>query len=221
MSKPLVLGYWDIRGLAAPIRLLLAYSGQPWEDKLYVTGPAPTFDKSGWFAEKPNLGLDFPNNPYLIDEDAGIRLSQSHAILRYLARRFDLVPQTEAERIRVDLAEFEESDLRSTFSTLCYNPDFEKVRPEWAKTLRIKLELWNKFIGAGPWIAGARLTDVDFSLFDTLDQILTLEPNALEGFEGLQGFMTRFGKLEKVEAYMKSEKYIKYPLNNRMAQFGG
>jgi len=221
MGKPLVLGYWDIRGLAAPIRLLLAHSGVAWEDKLYVTGPAPTYDKTGWFSAKPNLGLAFPNNPYLVDEDAGVKLVQSKAILRYLGRRHGLVPQTDAEWIRVDQAEFEEFDLRDGFASLCYNPDFEQARLDWAKNLKVKLDQWNTFIGAGPWIAGVRLTYVDFSLFDILDQIMHLEKNALDGFPGLQDFMARFGNLEKVAAFMKSDRYIKYPLNNRMAKFGG
>ncbi len=75
------LAYWDIRGvgpyqdnvyskslftvnfyqLAQPIRLLLAYTGTEFEDKYYVCGPAPTFDKSCWFDIKFSLGLDFPN----------------------------------------------------------------------------------------------------------------------------------------------------------------
>ncbi|XP_059573295.1 uncharacterized protein LOC102558987 [Alligator mississippiensis] len=33
-----VLGYWDIRGLAHAIRLLLEYTGTTYEDKLYSCG---------------------------------------------------------------------------------------------------------------------------------------------------------------------------------------
>lgn len=69
-----VLGYWDLRGLASPIRNLLHYKGVEFEDKLYQIGPAPEFDRSDWFNVKPKLGLDFPNLPYYIDED--VKLSQ-------------------------------------------------------------------------------------------------------------------------------------------------
>lgn len=44
-SKP-TLGYWNIRGLGAPLRYLLYYCGVDFEDKLYAAGPAPEFDKS-------------------------------------------------------------------------------------------------------------------------------------------------------------------------------
>jgi glutathione S-transferase len=47
--------------LAQPIRLLLAYLDIEFEDKYYVCGPAPDFDKSCWFDVKHTLGFDFPN----------------------------------------------------------------------------------------------------------------------------------------------------------------
>ncbi len=62
---PIIVGYWDIRGLAQPIRLLCEHAGLDWEDKLYVTvltpGVGPGFDKTDWFKEKETLGFDFPN----------------------------------------------------------------------------------------------------------------------------------------------------------------
>merc|ERR1711872_592073 len=100
MSKP-VLCYWDIRGLAQPIRLLLTYTGTDFEDKMLSCGPAPGFDKSCWFDNKYSLGLDFPNLPYYIDGD--IKITQSNAILRYIARKNDLVGKNETEKAMVDM----------------------------------------------------------------------------------------------------------------------
>ena len=47
--------------MAQPIRLLLKYTKTEFEDKYYVCGPAPTYDKSCWFNVKESLGFDFPN----------------------------------------------------------------------------------------------------------------------------------------------------------------
>ena len=47
--------------MAQPIRLLLHYLGTEFEDKYFVCGPAPGFDKSCWFDIKDDLPLDFPN----------------------------------------------------------------------------------------------------------------------------------------------------------------
>ena len=51
-SKP-TLGYWKIRGLAQPIRLVLAYAGGEWEDKQYVLAPdVPWPNCPEWLADK-------------------------------------------------------------------------------------------------------------------------------------------------------------------------
>ncbi len=78
----LVLGYWAIRGLGQPIRLLLEFAKIPYEDKLYhsVLQDDGSCDKSSWFDEKHNLGLPFPNLPYLIDGD--LKFTQTNAILQ-------------------------------------------------------------------------------------------------------------------------------------------
>ncbi len=47
--------------------MLLEYVGVEYNNLMYVTGPAPNYDKSTWLDEKYNLGLDFPNLPYWID----------------------------------------------------------------------------------------------------------------------------------------------------------
>ncbi|XP_071624578.1 uncharacterized protein [Heliangelus exortis] len=79
------LGYWDIRGLAHAVRLLLEYTETPCQERRYRPGAAPDFDHSDWTNEKEKLGLDFPNLPYLIDGPT--KLTQSNAILRYIARK--------------------------------------------------------------------------------------------------------------------------------------
>ncbi|CAJ0956965.1 unnamed protein product [Ranitomeya imitator] len=71
-----------------PIRLLLEYTATPYEEKVYVIGDAPDYDKSQWLDEKEKLGLDFPNLPYLFDGD--IKLTQSNTIMRYIARKHGL-----------------------------------------------------------------------------------------------------------------------------------
>jgi len=74
------LGYWGIRGLGQIPRLLLNYSGVEFENCTYTVP-----DK--WFKDdKPNLGLHFPNLPYLIDDDYNI--TESQAIQRYICSKW-------------------------------------------------------------------------------------------------------------------------------------
>ncbi|KAF7484875.1 Hypothetical predicted protein [Marmota monax] len=143
---PMILGYWDIRGLAHAIRLLLEYTDSNYEEKRYTMGDAPDYDRSQWLDEKFKLGLDFPNLPYLIDGPH--RITQSNAILRYIARKHNLcewgwlqgvgdggcIPglagweaeggETEEEMIRVDILENQAMDIANELARVCYSPDF-------------------------------------------------------------------------------------------------
>jgi hypothetical protein len=84
-SKP-TLGYWNIRGLGAPIRYLLHYCGVQFEDKTYAYGPGPEYDRSSWFNEKFTLGLELPNLPYLLDDD--IKLTETVAIMKFVSSKW-------------------------------------------------------------------------------------------------------------------------------------
>jgi len=105
---PVVLGYYKFRGLGQHIRLLLEYTEADYTDKYYdhqhLVTVCPTVEKakenncsdpSCWMVEKLNLGLTFPNLPYYIDSDAGVNITQSNAIMRYIGRKHSLCGNTE------------------------------------------------------------------------------------------------------------------------------
>ena len=51
-ETPPTLGYWKIRGLAAPIRYMFYQLGVHFSDVTYDTGDAPDYDKSSWLDVK-------------------------------------------------------------------------------------------------------------------------------------------------------------------------
>ncbi|XP_067141058.1 glutathione S-transferase Mu 1-like [Centruroides vittatus] len=213
-----VLGYWNIRGLAQPIRLLLAYTETEFEDKKYSYGPPPTFDRSAWLNEKFTLGLDFPNLPYYID--GSVKLTQSSAIMHYLARKNKLDGATEEEKIRIDLAEQQLIDFRMAFVQLCYNPNFETLKGDYLKSLPDKLKLFSNFLGKNKWFAGNNLSHVDFIIYEMLAQHKLFAPDCLKEFSNLDEFVTRFEDLPTIKKYMNSDRFLKWPLNGDMAKFG-
>ena len=83
----LTLAYWRIRGLGSAIRYQLVYSGVDFKMKWYEQQGPPSFSKEVWFNEKFHLGLDFPNLPYIVEED-GFKMSETSAIHRYLAEKY-------------------------------------------------------------------------------------------------------------------------------------
>ena len=208
---PLTLGYWDIRGLGEPSRLLLRFTGSEWEDKRHP------LEFGAWMAVKFNLGLDFPNLPYLIDGD--LKVSQSVAIIRYLGRKFNLAASDEAERVRLDLAEQEIMDMKMAQITFCYNPDIIRKDPaaiaelklkltcEYTTVLTVKLGSMDKFLGAGPWMLGERITYVDFMAYEYFDHIKRQFPENFKDASNINAFMDRFKALPKMREWFNSEQY--------------
>ncbi|XP_066838960.1 glutathione S-transferase 2 [Anser cygnoides] len=211
------LGYWDVRGMAHAIRLLLEYTGTPYKERQYSSGPASNFDPSDWTKEKEKLGLDFPNLPYLID--GSTKLTQSNAILRYIARKHNMCGETEQEKVHVDMLENHLMDLRLSFIRLCYNPDFEKLKPAYLEQLPGKLRELSRFLGSRAWFAGEKLTFIDFLAYDVLDQQRMFVPDCPELQGNLSQFLQRFEALEKVGAYMRSGRFMKTPIFLRTAQW--
>ncbi|XP_008564849.1 PREDICTED: glutathione S-transferase Mu 1 [Galeopterus variegatus] len=215
---PMTLGYWDIRGLAHAIRLLLEYTDSSYEEKKYTMGDAPDYDRSQWLNEKFKLGLDFPNLPYLID--GAHRITQSNAILRYIARKHNLCGETEEEKIRVDILENQVVDTATQLATVCYSPDFEKLKPEYLEGLPEKMKLFSHFLGKRPWFAGDKITFVDFLAYDVLDLNCMFEPECLDEFPNLKDFISRLEGLKKISAYMKSSRFLPRPVYTKLAVWG-
>ncbi|XP_030589296.1 glutathione S-transferase Mu 3-like [Archocentrus centrarchus] len=214
---PMVLAYWDIRGLAQPARLLLEYTGEEYEDKHYTCGDAPNYDKTCWTSVKDKLGLDFPNLPYLLDGDR--KITQSNAIMRYIARKHNMCGETEDEKVRVDIMENQSMDFRNGFVRMCYT-NFDEMKPEYLKTLPSTLKQFSDFLGNRKWFAGDKITFVDFIMYELLDQHVAFEPKCLDNFKNLKELLNRFEALERIAAYMKSPRFMKTPINNKMAKFG-
>lgn len=215
---PSVLAYWDIRGLAQPIRLLLNYAGEDFEDKKYEVGDAPEYNRDSWLKEKHTLGLAFPNLPYYIDGD--IKITQSNAILRYIGRKYNLCGKDDQSKVLTDMMLDTAMDFRNGLVRLVYNPNFKTLKVAYMKELPAKLAAFDKYIGDKKFFAGEEITVVDFHMYELLDQHRLMEPDCLKECKKLAAFMDRFEAIPEIKKYMQSDKFLKWPLNNKMAQFG-
>jgi len=215
---PATLCYWDIRGLGQFLRLILEYTGTEYKDEKLSCGPAPDFDKSGWLDMKFNLGLDFPNLPYYKDDD--VALTQSNAILKHIARKNNLIGTTIKEQALADMAADQVMDLRNGFVRLCYGGKFAEMKEPYLASLPNQLRLFSNFLGTKPWLVGEAITFPDFHLYEMLDEHKHLKPDCLKEFPNLEAYCERFEKLPAIEKYMKSDRFMRTPLNNKMASFG-
>ncbi|XP_050602752.1 glutathione S-transferase Mu 2 isoform X9 [Macaca thibetana thibetana] len=163
-------------------------------------------------------GFPFIQLPYLIDGTH--KITQSNAILRYIARKHNLCGETEKEKIREDILENQLMDNRMQLARLCYDPDFEKLKPEYLEGLPEMLKLYSQFLGKQPWFLGDKITFVDFIAYDVLERNQVFEPSCLDAFPNLKDFISRFEGLEKISAYMKSSRFLPRPVFTKMAVWG-
>jgi glutathione S-transferase len=87
MAEKPIVAYWDVRGFAGHIRMLMTHLGVDFEDKMYSLGEHPDFaGRLDWRAEKPTLPFAFPNLPYIMDED--VKISENKAIMRFICQKY-------------------------------------------------------------------------------------------------------------------------------------
>ncbi|KAI1306061.1 Glutathione S-transferase Mu 3 [Halotydeus destructor] len=209
-----LLAYWNVR---SSIRNLLNHVGVEFEDKRYNL--RPNFDKSEYHDEKHTLGLDFPNLPYYIDGD--VKLSQSIAILRYIARQHGLDGVTNEEKARIDLVEQQLVDYRSAGITFFYSPKHDELAGAYREGLPAKLKALSDFLGDRKWLSGDNLSYADFLAYEFLDTHKLFEPGCLDSFPNLVKYVTQFEALPNVAKYMKSDSFLKWPINGDSAKWGG
>ncbi|KAM7539006.1 hypothetical protein Aperf_G00000053459 [Anoplocephala perfoliata] len=214
-----VLAYWNIRGITEQIRLFLRYLGVEFEEKFYEWGSAPDFDRSMWLSEKFKLGLDFPNLPYYIDGD--FKLTQSAAILEYIADEHDMIPNCKKRRAVLHMLQNAVLDFRVSFARTCYNPDFENLKGPFLKGLPDSLRPFEEYLGDKTWLTGDKINYPDFNLCEILNQLEKFEPSCLSGFPRLKAYLTRFENLPVLKDYMTSKEFKTRACNGIVAKWRG
>ena len=242
-APELKLGYWKIRGLAQPIRTLLRFLDVPFDDELYEQGDAPSYSREAWLSRKAALGLDYSNLPYLIDAGGDmparppVRLTQSAAILRYVARVFGagrgLYEGSPAHLAAVDQALEQAVDLRNQYTRVGYgSAPFEAfadtVLPGFLGGFEAVLSRAPTGSDSGAWLApGDGPSIADFVLGEVLDGVQTMvselagasgrEPNAFKAFPYVAAYKSRYDSL--TAAGREAPGYFSRPFNNKIARW--
>ena len=226
------LGYWAIRGLGQPIRFLLAHAEVAFSEvRLGVNqdGSIVADESHDWTTHKDTLSVPFPNLPYLIDSSgpAEVRLTQSNAVMRYLARRFDYYGDTASDQICIDVLQDEAYDLRNSIVETVYTlgAEYEAAFDEFTSTAVPRyLDGFESYLsnrGIHTHFVGTRISLVDFILYELIWQVSIMVPGSVTDTHrpSLQRFIEAFAKIPQIAAYMARSDYIDRPINSVWASF--
>mmetsp|Transcript_42032 Transcript_42032/g.108893 ORF Transcript_42032/g.108893 Transcript_42032/m.108893 type:complete len:250 (+) Transcript_42032:53-802(+) len=226
----ITLGYWGIRGLGAPFRMLLTYVGADYEDKQYTTG-------TDWFQEdKPAIQAKSPlaNLPYMTDGD--VTVCQTNAIFEYLGDRFGIGGETMEERRRNREMLCEIYDLRNEiimlvypFKAVCRDKEefMTKMTAHLTEGCKKSYDKIDKFIaaGGGPYTCGRKLVAADFHVWEMLDQHEVYaaaygQPSPMKAYPRLQSFHAGIKSAPQLARYFASDA-SKLPCNAGIAYTAG
>ncbi len=173
----LKLTYFDAPGRAEPIRIALRLAGLAFEDERL---------KFPQFAEKKQQGA-FPLGSVPVLEVDGVVLTQTSAMLRYVARlgNLDLYPSDPYEALLVDSALDTVNDtLSHAMTPSLFERDMDKKLAMRAELVQGPMRLAFGYLenliktSGGPFVAGARMSIADLVI---AAQILQIENEKLDG----------------------------------------
>jgi len=188
MSTDYKLTYLNGRGRAEIIRLILVTAGVPFEDK--------RIEASEWAALKPSVEKDLPFGQMPVFEFGDVKMCQSLAIARYLARKYNLAGKTDLDQARADMiVDCIEDSVKSI-------PDFtvhdgEPVKKEQMKKKYVE-ELLPSFLDKLEAILASNNGGNGYFVGDSLtwaDLYLLQGYGWLEVMAGLQSPMSTHSKL--------------------------
>jgi glutathione S-transferase len=196
--NPPRLSYFEMRGRAEAIRILLHATGTAFEDHRVVSGDE-------WGDLQPQL--PFGGLPVL--ETCGVVVCESHAILRYLGKT--LAPATIGNLGHAELDAAHDAIASSQEDLWRFNwveNYYEHLESYAEATLQPRLERLAAWFGrtrAGSveWF-GSQFSHVDCVAFCYLDEIDAFFPGVLAEFEELAGLRSRVASLPGVAEYLAS-----------------
>jgi glutathione S-transferase len=196
---PARLSYWSGQGLAEIVRLMLAATGEPWEERVYGSG-ARTLSEPAQLERMIADGvLAFDQVPLL--EIDGLYLVQKLAIVRYLARKHGMYGADLREAAQLDIL----SDGLSDWATRLRD-DPEAANAKYLPRLARALASSN-----GAWFVADAPSFVDVQFLATADAAVRLDPNALAEHPRLAGHRERVAALPGIAAYLASDRRYPFP----------
>ncbi|CAI2379744.1 unnamed protein product [Moneuplotes crassus] len=199
------LGYWKIRGLFRHIQYVLEYCGVEYDTKYYEAGSAPDYSGKDWFDEKFNLGLDFPNLPYLVDGD--FKMTETVPIMFYIAEKYkpELIGETAKDKGTIKMLMNIIQEAKTKITGPCYSQDDKSVVIEAAEK---SFEPISKFLGDKDFFVGDKPTLPDLYITELIALVLALDTEKVfaEKFPNIVALQKRVDALPEIKAFFESDR---------------
>jgi len=215
VTAPVTLGYWAIRGLAEPIRLLLEYTGLAYNQKKYTSN-------EDWQADKQSIGFDFPNLPYLLS--CYKKITESEAIHMFICIKSghkELLGTTCCDKVTLATVRGVFHDAKSAVYGAIYGGNFTTTIDAILKERVIpKFALLDTFAGTtGTGLIKTGLTYVDFQFYEFAQLLLSYDPTILDNFANLKTVVATVAALPQIQSYLASDRFQARPFNGGSAGF--
>ncbi len=190
--------YFDIRGRAEPIRLLLEELGVDYVDRQITPEQWATIRTTTPFRRMP------------VYSEGDLRIPESFAILRYLGRKHGLLGTDETSRIRCDVTveawRHYGERVAANLGALSHSAE---ARAAFLDTEQPALlaDLEAHYVARGstaPHWAGSSLTIADFAAFHLIEGLTQRSPEALQATAALRAFHAEFAARPNVARYLTS-----------------
>jgi len=198
MAEQYKLTYFNSRGLAEPIRWILAMAGVQYEDN--------RIEKEQWPELKPTF--EWGHVPVL--EVNGKQMSQSTAIARFLAKKYKLTGADELEAAKCDELVDALGDLRKEWGRFHFEADETKKAELKKALLEVHVpKYFGKFdsiveANGGKWLVGQAVTWADLQVVSGVEQFETLfDPKILDKYQNVKKLRDAVMALPKIQEWIE------------------
>ncbi|XP_004673629.1 PREDICTED: glutathione S-transferase A4 [Condylura cristata] len=209
-AKPKLI-YFNGRGRMESIRWLLAAAGVEFEEEF--------LEKREQYEKLQKDGRLLFGQVPLVEMD-GMALTQTRAILSYLAAKYNLYGKDLKERVRIDMYADGTLDLMLMIAVAAFKPPQEK---EESLALVVKkartryFPVFEKVLKdhGEDFLVGNKFSWADIQLLEAILMVEELDASVLSDFPLLKAFKARISNIPTVKAFLQPGSQRKMPPDSR------
>lgn len=214
-SPKITFTYWNGRGMAEKIRLMLAATGVEYEEAVPGFPDVTHLGEPEHLASLREKGMLMMNMVPLLCID-GLCLVQSRAIVRYLAERGNLCGDGSAQqRVECDIMAESVHDWKDA-SCSSFEYGMNGYEPNERQMRRIKkgnaryLPIFERRLCRNgrmhDWLVGSSMSYADVLMLEVLEQVVQADPGCLDDFPAVKKLHQELKGVPRIAAWLQSDR---------------